>query len=193
MKDKIIVLFPTQGEAAAFLESGGAGRVAGVEICGVGIAEAAAATAAAIIRYAPSTIVLAGIAGAYPRSPFKVGDVLLVGSELIADLGAMHPAGFKPMYVKRYDCPYASNLKSLPKGASNTVSTAALPFLEVGNADVENMEGAGMFAVCLKAGVPFLEVRAVSNPVSASHRRWNIPLAVENLSRGLNRLLDEIG
>ena len=59
-------------------------------------------------------------------------------------------------------------------------------------ADIESMEGAAFFEVCLRYGVPFAEIRAVSNPVGETDRsRWDIPLALRQLETALTRLKDE--
>lgn len=59
-------------------------------------------------------------------------------------------------------------------------------------ADIESMEGAAFFEACLRRGVPFAEIRAVSNPVGESDRsRWDIPLALHRLETALTRLKDE--
>lgn len=59
-------------------------------------------------------------------------------------------------------------------------------------ADVESMEGAAFFEACLRRGVPFAEIRAVSNAVGETDRsRWDIPLALRQLETVLTRLKDE--
>jgi futalosine hydrolase len=56
--------------------------------------------------------------------------------------------------------------------------------------DVESMEGAAVFYVCLHEKVPFLEIRAISNFVeSRDTTKWDIPLAIENLTDELYRFL----
>jgi len=53
-------------------------------------------------------------------------------------------------------------------------------------ADIESMEGAAFFEACLRHGVPFAEIRAVSNAVGETDRsRWDIPLALRNLQTAL--------
>jgi hypothetical protein len=54
------VLVPTTVEAAA-LDAGGAP----IEVCGFGLAAAGVGAMAAIARYRPSRVVLAGVAGSY--------------------------------------------------------------------------------------------------------------------------------
>ncbi len=56
--------------------------------------------------------------------------------------------------------------------------------------DVESMEGAAVFYVCMHEKIPFLEIRAISNYVeSRDTAKWDIPLAIENLTDELFRFL----
>ena len=81
-----------------------------------------------------------------------------------------------------------AGLAGLPQAVGNTVP-ALEPQYRCGSADVESMEGAAFFEACLAAGVPFAEIRAVSNAVGEEDRsRWNIPLALANLQSFLNSL-----
>ncbi len=195
MYEKIIIISPTRQEIEPFLQSDymeSGCQIHSIEICGVGMAEAGAAVGRVLCNERPSLVIMAGIAGCYPGSPFRVGDVALVEREKVADLGAIHPAGFRPMYMKHYRCPFARGFKDFRIATSNTVSTAAAPFVEPEGTDLENMEGAVFFSICLGSDIPFLEMRAVSNPVCGDRRKWDIPLATENLSVELNKLLRTI-
>lgn len=63
--------------------------------------------------------------------------------------------------------------------------------VEYGPAEIENMEGAAFFRACLcslAGGVEFLEIRAISNIVGEDISKWNIPLALKNLTEELNAL-----
>ncbi len=56
--------------------------------------------------------------------------------------------------------------------------------------DIETMESAAFFYVCLQEKVPFIALRAISNRVEPRDKsRWNIPLALDNLSTALRTLL----
>lgn len=58
------------------------------------------------------------------------------------------------------------------------------------NAICENMEGAAIAHVCTIYGIPFLEIRGISNVVGMrDKRRWKLPLASENCQ---NAILDII-
>lgn len=186
MPEKVVILSPTELEINEFH----APPHVKVEVCGVGQAEVAAGVVAALAKHRPALIILAGIAGAYEGSGLAIGEVVLVGSERVADLGAMRGGDFVPLYNKEYACPFAGPDRGLPRVASNTLDTAA--FASAAQAAIENMEGAAFFATCLAAGVPFLELRAISNRVGDARSMWDIPLAVKQLHIALNRLLHDL-
>ncbi|PKP17648.1 MAG: futalosine hydrolase, partial [Bacteroidetes bacterium HGW-Bacteroidetes-21] len=78
-------------------------------------------------------------------------------------------------------------------GTERTARLRAMKF----NADVESMEGASLFYVCKQMGIPFVQLRSVSNFCGpGDHAQWDIPLAVKNLKQTLtsyiNRLHHEI-
>jgi futalosine hydrolase len=59
--------------------------------------------------------------------------------------------------------------------------------------DIETMEGAAFFYVCLHENVPFVEIRSISNMVEPRDKsKWNIPLAIKNLSDKVNAFLTNI-
>lgn len=119
-----------------------------------------------------------GVAGSYDTDRFPVGSVAQVTAEQFGD---------RPGALLRNPAPPAC-LAGLPQAVGNTVS-ALEPQYRCGSADVESMEGAAFFEACLAAGVPFAEIRAVSNAVGEEDRsRWNIPLALANLQSFLNSL-----
>ncbi|MFZ6752467.1 hypothetical protein ACO0KY_03740 [Undibacterium sp. Dicai25W] len=88
---KIIILFPTETEASLFHREDVASMISGV-----GLTATAYATMKAI-QQQPDILILAGIAGVFPHSTFSIGDVVLVNSEVEADLGFFTPAGFVHM------------------------------------------------------------------------------------------------
>ena len=62
------------------------------------------------------------------------------------------------------------------------------------NAVCENMEGAAAAHLCLLYGVPFVEVRSISNQVEDRRRdRWDLPLALARAQEAALRLLGEGG
>ena len=56
------------------------------------------------------------------------------------------------------------------------------------DAQVENMEGAALFAMAEALGFRAVEIRAISNMVADEFVAWNIDLATSNLAEELLRL-----
>jgi futalosine hydrolase len=57
---------------------------------------------------------------------------------------------------------------------------------------VETMEGAAFMYACLVRGIPFAEVRAVSNVVEKRNRAaWRLGEAIDNLSTAALRIIDQ--
>ena len=198
-----MVLVPTEEEIAPFRRRLAAARrkEIRIEVCGVGMA--AAAEAAVRILYGkkgregrPDLIILAGIAGAYRDSGVEIGDCVLVSEERIADAGAFRGEAFDAFAQPVYVSPWVRYFPAFPMVGGNTVSVCAAPFLRteegcaLSGAAIENMEGAAFFATVADSGVPFLELRAISNRVGDPHEMWNIPLAAEHLAAALEALTD---
>jgi futalosine hydrolase len=75
---------------------------------------------------------------------------------------------------------------NISHGSPESISRITAKF----DPDVESMEGAAVFYVCMHEKIPFLEIRAISNYVeSRDTAKWDIPLAIENLTDELFRFL----
>lgn len=175
-----LFLFATEGEAARFrtLRSD-----ASVEIIGVGVAEAATAAAEYIAKYAPQRVVLAGIAGACDEQ-LQVGECVAVVNDCLA--------GLPESYRKEYR---SEGWGDLPKVVAYTVSRTgeSLPSgcgVELLTPAIEQMEGAGVAAVCQRAGVEYLHLRAISNRVADNREEWRIPEAIDSLTAVLIEMCD---
>ncbi|HEX6761629.1 MAG TPA: hypothetical protein VF094_02390 [Gaiellaceae bacterium] len=148
-------------------------------VCGIGPVEAALATAAAIERRRPSALVHVGIAGA-KQLPAAT---LVLGSEAVycdvIDASSTWPR------VERVSADaglLAAARRALPDAAVMPVATTG----RVGGGtacEVEAMEGFGVLRAAEVAGVPALELRAVSNAVAENDRaRWRIDDALAALA-----------
>lgn len=192
---KIVVVFPTSTEAQFFKHPS-----AVTEICGVGLSASAYNTAKIIAYHKPDWLIMAGIGGAYEHSAFTIGDVMLVESECEADLGFFTPAGFTHLAdlsidmdftaVKQWLCPYIPAENILPVAKSNSMNAAMAPFISTAGIDIENMEGAAFFQVCLAENQPFLQVRSVSNMVKISDDEWSFVDAIRRLTEGVYEVIN---
>ncbi|MCX7218196.1 MAG: hypothetical protein NTY70_04430 [Burkholderiales bacterium] len=191
---KITVLFPTKTEASLFHDE----TVTSI-VSGVGLTATAVATLRAIQQQQPDVLILAGIAGMYTHAPFKIGDVLLVKSEVEGDLGFFTPTGFVHMahlpldmdFERRHTlhCPYLPENPPFPLARSASLNAAMAAFIDTSELDMENMEGAAFFHVCQQENQRFLELRAVSNLVKIGDDQWDMQGSVRAMTDGLHQLI----
>ena len=155
-------------------------------VCGVGPVEAAAATA---LRLAsgprPSGVLQLGIAGARDLDP----GTLVLGLEAIyCDLGE----AAIPVIRRAVPDPRLLQLarESLPEAVVVPIGTSARIGGAVIQASVEAMEGFAVLRAAEKAGIPALELRAVSNRYTDARDEWHIQEALEALTGVVPRLLE---
>lgn len=149
--------------------------------CGIGPVEAALQTARALERRRPETVVHIGIAGARAIEPLS----LVLGSE------AVYEDAEGPLVASRVE-PDAELLatlrRALPEAQVLPIGTSA----HVGGTsacEVEAMEGFGVLRACELAGVPAVELRAISNsPDEPDRAKWRFEEAFELLGEALDRL-----
>jgi futalosine hydrolase len=155
--------------------------------CGIGPVEAAAATARALAEQGPEAVLHVGLAGGVA---LETG-TLVVGTESVyVDIAAAIPvvsrieadeALLAAIRAAFPDAPALPIATSAAVSASDTVSQALL---------VEAMEGFGVLRACELAGVPAVEVRAISNELGEGDRsRWELERGLEALREALPRLL----
>jgi len=195
---KLLVVFPTQTEAQFFSHPQVISAVSGV-----GLSATAYSVGKLIGQHKPDWILMAGIAGVYQHSSLNIGDVVLVERECEADLGFFTPGGFTHLAdlnlamdftaTKWWACPYVSQVKGvLPLAQSNSMNAAMAPFIYIEEADIENMEGAAFFQVCLIEQQKFLEVRSVSNNVKIGDDDWDMEGSIRTLTKGLHKVVDHL-
>lgn len=168
---------------------------------GVGPAASAAAASAALASDDYELVLCAGIGGGF--APLRIGDIAVSSSVAFADLGAEDGDRFLPLSdlgfgTAHYDVePRLSvELTDVTGGHLGTVLTVATVTGTEHTADAhrarfpdavaEGMEGAGVAAAAVLHGVPFAELRAISNLVGRRDRdSWDIPAALTALGAAL--------
>lgn len=159
-------------------------------------------------------VVNIGIAGSFSNN-IAIGDTVLVQREYFADWGVYSPNGFATVFDEKIMahntppfnngalyCPYTSQfnvLNSLPQVTGVTVNATSGNDEQIKSVynkftpDVESMEGAAFFYVCLMENIPFIEIRSISNRVEKRDKsKWNIPLAINNLSKIIANVINHI-
>ena len=199
----LLVVTAVDAERAAVAAAVRAPDVTVAEV-GAGPAESAARTAALVARHRPDLVLCAGIAGGF--APTQVGDVVVATRIVFADFGAELPDGIgftdadtlgfgRVAYAVE---PAVSAELVARTGAragpvltlarvTGTARTAGLLRDRFPDALAEAMEGAGVAAAASVAGVPFAELRAISNLVGPRDRSaWRIGDALEALGRAVS-------
>jgi predicted 5'-methylthioadenosine/S-adenosylhomocysteine nucleosidase len=153
--------------------------------CGIGPVEAALQTARAIEERRPDAVVHVGIAGSRTLEP----PALVLGSEAVY-CDVIDPSSTLPR-VERVR-PDAALLEKIRRVLSEA---HVLPIATCGKVgagtgfDVEAMEGFGVLRACELAGVPAVELRAISNsPDETDRTRWRFDEAFAALAAALDRL-----
>jgi futalosine hydrolase len=157
--------------------------------CGIGPVEAALHTARALAERPPDAVLHIGIAGAQAIEP----PALVIGSEArycdIVDEGSTIPRVESVQADPRL---VAAARRALPDAQVLPIATCG----RVGGGrlcDVEAMEGFAVLRAAELAGVPAVEVRAVSNLVDHGDRGlWRIDDALAALAAAVPRLLEEL-
>lgn len=159
-------------------------------LCGVGPVDAAARTAAAIAAQRPDAILHVGIAGTR-RTRALAPASLVIGIEArYHDLRV--PAHFAPSVVRPSSALVAAASRVLPAAPRLPIGTSA----RIGgttDTDVEAMEGFAVLRAAELAGVPAVEVRAISNDIEETDRtRWHFDEAFAAIVAATPRLVEEI-
>ena len=156
-------------------------------VCGVGPVEAAAATARALARSTWSAVLHVGVAGG---RDLAAGSLVIGAEAIYCDLSAAIrlvdrvPADPRLIAAAHRVIPGA---RILPIGTSAAVGGTGH------DVAVEAMEGFGVLRAAALAGVPAVEIRAISNQIGDPDRnRWQITEAIDALSRETPALIARI-
>ena len=153
--------------------------------CGIGPVDAALQTARVLEERRPDAVVQVGIAGSRTLEPPS----LVLGSEAVY-CDVIDPASTLPRIERaRPDAALLERARAaLPEAHVLPIATCG----KVGGGtdfDVEAMEGFGVLRACELAGVPAVELRAISNsPDEADRTRWRFDDAFAALADALHRL-----
>ncbi len=187
---------------------------------GMGKTNAAHAVTIMMEKFSPSCVINFGIGGGYPLSGLKVGDIAVAEKEVYADEGVMLKDGLHSLEMtgvpllrvrgRKYfnEFPADKRLSRLAVKSAGTVAHCSSGvFLTVSactgtgkradglaakfNPVCENMEGAAVAHICSLYGVPFVEIRGISNMVEDRDKgKWDIKLAAENCQKAVLNFIE---
>jgi nucleoside phosphorylase len=160
--------------------------------CGVGPVEAAAATAAAIAAQRPVAILHVGVAGARRQRALAPATIVVGTEARYCDLPANLPPAWAARAVETPPALVAAVTRVVPEALALPIGTSARVGGTTGypGCDVEAMEGFGVLRAAQRAGVPAVEVRAISNDIEEGDRaRWHLDAACDAIATLTPRLV----
>jgi len=199
----VLVVAATDAEVAALRPA--LGPDVDVLITGVGMVSTAARCARALAGRSYDLALNVGVCGSFD-STIELGAVVHIVRDRIAELGVEDGDAFLTMtdvglfadatFVNASP-PDVAALRELRPVHGITVNTvhgrdaSIAAVVDRFHPQVESMEGAGFMCACLDAGVPFAQVRAVSNVVERRNRSaWQIDEAIAALTDVTVRILE---
>lgn len=173
---------------------------------GIGKTNAAHGITLLLEKFKLDLLLLIGCGGAYRKSGLIPGELAIATEEIFGDEGVMTPRGWRSMsYLKLpllregrnvfynrllLDRKIVSSAEKILKGFRYKTG-AFITVSEVTGTDekademekrfggiCENMEGAAVAQLCILYGIPFLEIRGISNLVKRRNKReWKLSAA----------------
>ena len=180
-------------------------------VTGIGIAATAYHTTKLLLSGQYDLAINIGIAGSF-TGRFPLGSVVCPVKEYFGDSGVQTPGGFSSLFDEQLlhentfpfvdgalkaDVPpaFAGLFQKYPPATGITLQMASGVQPRIDelqqrfHPDIETMESAAFFYVCLSQKVPFAALRAISNKVEVRNKAaWNIPLAIQNLETALREI-----
>ena len=162
-------------------------------------------------QFSYSLIIQVGIGGSYQKNK-PLGKVYYIATERFGDIGMEEKDGsftsiFDTPLINKNLFPFKEGLllnpeatltKFLPLAHGITLNTvtgtqckAEKIIQKYPDVEIENMEGASFFYVCLKENIPFMSIRSISNYVEDRNKaNWKMEEAIESLNKTLAELFD---
>ena len=187
----------------------GADKKIDLLITGIGVASTIYNLTKRLVQTKYDMVLQAGIAGSFTND-LQLGEVLLVREDTFADCGVEENGVFKNLFnsglVNEKDFPFekgwlvnqneflnAGFLKTIKAITINKITNNKKQINQqknIFNADIESMEGAALHYVCLQTGIPFLQIRSISNKVGERDKtKWKMKEAIRNLNNEVEKLL----
>ena len=203
---EILIVAATVHELALYMKNG----EADILITGVGAPVCMYALTKRLHEKKYDIAIQAGIAGTF-KDIYQRGETVIVKQDVFADLGICESGNFYTLFEKGFTegnvSPYQNERLvnpspenfSLPEVSAITVNKVSDKkeqtemFVKKYDPDIETMEGAAFHYICLSEGLPFIQLRSISNFVGDRPGiKWKMKEAVENLNENLTRIVREL-
>ena len=217
---RVIITAATAGEWQPFSESvnpaftkGNSDLQIRFHTSGVGMLASAFSITKLLLEEKPDLVIQAGIAGCFDTDT-NLGTVFAVRQEMLADTGVeengnwndlfdlnLENADRLPFSRRKLPNPWLDqyNLLRLPEADAVTINQISVSPARIQQISskyapcLESMEGAVLHYACGISGVPFLQLRAVSNYIGERNKaNWRIKEAIGNLNQVLTNYIDAL-
>lgn len=182
-------------------------------VTGVGMVQTTYQLTRKMASEKPDLAIQAGIAGSF-HPLFAPGAVVAVKEEIMGDLGVQENQDWKDIYDLKLADPHLfpfidrklvnPHIQLLQKINLPQVTAVSVNEITTGEQRIqqlirhyspvtESMEGAAFHYVCLQEGIPFIQIRSISNRIGERDKsKWEIHLAIENLQNTLLQFIHKI-
>ena len=184
-------------------------------VTGVGLVNTTYNLSKKIALEKPDLAIQAGIAGSFQPLIHSPGNVVVVKEEIMGDLGVQEKnetwtdifdlkladPNLFPFKSKRLVNPHNQlmqklNLPLVTGVSVNEISTNPKRIHQLIDhyaPAIESMEGAAFHYVCLDEGIPFIQLRSISNRIGERDKsQWQLHKAIENLQNTLITLINKL-
>lgn len=183
-----------------------------IGITGIGMMHTAFAMEKFLQQTDADMAIQVGVAGAF-NTNLALGDIVRVQSEVLGDLGVENRDEYLDIFetglVAANEFPYQDgalendfleqifdiNLPQVKGLTVNTVSGSEATIAKrkaIYNADIETMEGAAFHYACIVHGIPFVQIRSISNYVEPRDKsKWKMKEAIVLLNEYLIKLVGQ--
>jgi futalosine hydrolase len=204
---RILVVAATQMEIPRLTSGPRGSHHIDVLVTGIGMVATAAQSARALASARYDLAFNFGVCGSFD-SALAPGTVVHVTTDRLSELGVEDGDRFVPVEELGLGAPSTIvndappdnlPLAGLPRVSAITVNTVHGTESTIAavrqrcDPQTESMEGAAFAYACALSGVPYAQVRAVSNIVERRNRSaWRLDLAIRNLHDTATRILDAL-
>ena len=180
---------------------------------GVGMLASSVALTRMAIEDKPDLIIQIGIAGSFKQST-QLGKVVVINEEILGDTGVeengvwkdifdlkLEKSNYHPFEKRKLPNPWLKkfNMLKLPELSAitvNQISTDAKRIKQLQKKykpDVESMEGAALHYIGREMGIPFIQIRAISNVVGERDKsKWLLKASIDNLNKTVLQYIDAL-
>lgn len=180
---------------------------------GVGMLASAVALTRLALEDRPDLIIQMGIAGSFTPG-IAPGKVVVVNNEMLGDTGVEEQGAWKDLFDLKLEKssyhPYEKrklpnpwlgtfNLLKLPEVNAITVNQVStgekriMQLIKKYKPDLESMEGAALHYIGRETGIPFIQIRAVSNMAGERDKsKWLMKESLANLNQTVLKYVEQL-